>query len=570
MKRSQNVLSHGAVVSKRLFAAMLASASIATLSPSIMAQETTTPETKEVEVTSEVANVATTNEVQIQASVPGVPLTADQLTAETETTGTVEITAEKVAVASENALGKFWLGLGLKKVEGDLATYLGSDAGMLIFEIYPDSPASKAEWKTGDILLSFNGKDVSDFETLLTEISAIEAKSAKCVLLRKGEKVEEEITPEARPENVPQIESAEKNQTSWTFESLPLDMLAAEGQDAKGVMLFRAIPGMEGKIAEGNISVFQVDGKELKLPEGALKAIPRLEGALKSLKNIEVTQVGKGIEVTVDAEGSEGSDGSEGAEGVETKVKEKNISVSVIRKSEEDPGTFTVTINGEKFEGTMDKVHEAPEKVRMALENVTSKDGAKSVTLPNGARIMIAPGVAQDKSKKEIEVILKRAEEAAQKAEGKVTATIVAGDKGEEKGEVKKNMRVIIQHDEEGANGDAKPAAKTETRKITKTSRIVIASEDDKGEFKVMEFDGDVTSDAGILGHIVINGEQLKAAGEKRVAGIALGEAKGADGKVQLRLHAANAAHGDSLKKEIAELRAMIEELKKQIEELKK
>ena len=569
MKRSQNVLSRSQVVSKRIFAAMLASASIATLSPSIMAQETTTPETKEVEVTSEVANVATTNEVQIEAAVPGAPPTADQVTAEVETTGTVEVTAEKVAVAAENALGKFWLGLGLKKVEGDLATYLGSDAGMLIFEIYPESPASKAEWKTGDILLSFNGKDVSDFETLLTEISAIEAKSAKCVLLRKGEKVEEEITPEARPENVPQIESAEKNQTSWTFESLPLDMLAAEGKDAKGVMLFRAIPGMEGKIAEGNISVFQVDGKELKLPEGALKAIPRLEGALKSLKNIEVTQVGKGIEVTVDAERS---DGGEGAEGVEAKVKEKNISVSVIRKSEEDPGTFTVTIDGEKFEGTMDKVQEAPEKVRMALENVTSKDGAKSVTLPNGARIMIAPGVAQDKSKKEIEVILKMAEEAAQKAEGKATATIVTGEEGEVKGEVKKNMRVIIQHDGEGAKGDAKPSAKTETSKVTKTSRIVIASEDDNGELKVMEFDGDVTSDAGILGHIVINGEQLKAAaaGEKRVAGMALREAKAADGKVQLRLHAANAAHGDSLKKEIAELRATIEELKKQIEELKK
>jgi C-terminal processing protease CtpA/Prc len=126
--------------------------------------------------------------------------------------------------------GKYWLGLGLKKVEGDLATYLGSDKGMFIFEVYPNSPASKAEWKVGDILLSFNDKEVSDFESLLSEISAVETKSVQCELLRKGEKVEANISAEARPTDVPQIEADAKG-LSWTFEALPENTTA----DAEGV-----------------------------------------------------------------------------------------------------------------------------------------------------------------------------------------------------------------------------------------------------------------------------------------------------------------------------------------------
>ena len=567
MKKSSMAHSCQVLLSKRLFATMLSGVVATTFAPPTFAQE---GEAKEA--------VTTESKVEVQVEVPApqeATATAEVKVVEgqplnvAKTVEGFEVTAEKVAFEAAN-LGKYWLGLGLKKVEGDLATYLGSDNGMFIFEIYPDSPAAKAEWKAGDILLSFNGKEVSDFETLLSEINSVETKAAKCVLLRKGDKVEEEIAPEARPENVPQIAPEAQAQMTWSFEALPKEMVA-DG-DGKKIMVLRAVPGEGLKLLQGNDNVFVVEGGELKLPEGALKAIPELGGAMKSLKNIEVTQIGEGMAVFVPKDGEH--DGKAVVDG-------KNISVTVLRKSEEDPGKFTVTIDGEKFEGSMDKLKEAPEKVQKALENV--KIGVKAVTLENGTTMTITPKLMGDKSQKEIEVFLKLAEEASKKAEGTVTATIVADGKGGKPVEVHRNVQVIVKEAGEKASEGKKGETKTESTVTTK-SRIVIASTDEKGEVKVVELDGgNVASDLGVDGSIMLQGKlppevlakieeakkQAEATGKKATA-IAIGKAKEGEGKMQFRLQAAGHEKSEALKKEIDELRATINELKKQIEEMKK
>lgn len=237
-----------------------------------------------------------------------------------EATAAVKSTGEttaavKVAPRETALLGKYWLGLGLKKIEGDLATYLGNDKGMLIFEIYPDSPAAKAGWQVGDILISFNGKDIGDLEALLNEINVVESKSVKCILLRKGEKLSKKITPEVRTNAVPQIE-LNSNQ-SWTFEVLPEQ--AAADASGKKTMIFRAVPSQDGSARDRKGAVFMIEGGE--------------------------------------------SDG-------ETVVDKQNVSVSVVRKSDEEPGTYTVIIDGKKFEGSLDKLNEASERVKKALENL--------------------------------------------------------------------------------------------------------------------------------------------------------------------------------------------------------
>lgn len=568
MKKSSMVGSCQVLLSKRLFAAMLSGALATTFAPSTFAQEEEAKET-----------VTTENNVEVQVEVPApqeatatteVKVVEGQPLNVTKTVDGFEITAEKVAVSEAANLGKFWLGLGLKKVEGDLATYLGSDNGMFIFEIYPESPAAKAEWKAGDILLSFNGKEVSDFETLLSEINNVETNAAKCVLLRKGEKVEEEIAPEARPENVPQVAPEAQTRMTWSFEALPKEM-QADG-DGKKVMILRAVPGEGLKLLEGNDHVFVVEGGELKLPEGALKAIPELGGAMKSLKNIEVTQIGEGMAVFVP------KDGEHAGKAV---VDGKSVSVTVLRKSEEDPGNFTVTIDGEKFEGSMDKLKDAPEKVQKALENV--KIGVNAVKLEDGTTMTITPKLMGDKSQKEIEVFLKLAEEASKKAEGTVTATIVADGKDGKPVEIHRNVQVIVKEAGEKASEGKKGETKTESTVTTK-SRIVIATTDEKGEVKVVEMDGgNVSSDLGVDGSVMLQGKlppevlakieeakkQAQATG-KKAASIAISKAREGEGKMQLRLQAAGAEKSEALKKEIDELRATINELKKQIEEMKK
>ena len=43
----------------------------------------------------------------------------------------------------------FWLGVGLKRVEGDLASFLGSPKGVFVVEVVADSPADEAGVKAG-------------------------------------------------------------------------------------------------------------------------------------------------------------------------------------------------------------------------------------------------------------------------------------------------------------------------------------------------------------------------------------------------------------------------------------
>jgi hypothetical protein len=209
---------------------------------------------------------------------------------------------------------------------------------------------------------------------------------------------------------------------------------------------------------------------------------------MKSLKNIEVTQIGKGMTVTVTGDKKEGEHKTDG----------KNVSVSVIRKSGDESGSYTVTIDGEKFEGSLDNIKEAPEKVQKALEKIHANLDVKTVQLENGVTMTLSPKLMGEKSQREVEIILKKAEEAAKKAGGTATATIVVDGKEIKPENVHKNVQVIVKGhkiDDADKVGIAKVGVakegETKTESTVKVeSRIVIASTDEKGEVKVVELDG--------------------------------------------------------------------------------
>jgi hypothetical protein len=96
---------------------------------------------------------------------------------------------------------KYWLGIVLKSVEGDLADYLGNTEGVLIGSVAPDSPASAAKLQQGDILLSVDGEKLTTPHSLLSHMRALKEDPQGSVqvlsfqVLRKGETRTIEVTP---------------------------------------------------------------------------------------------------------------------------------------------------------------------------------------------------------------------------------------------------------------------------------------------------------------------------------------------------------------------------------------
>ena len=106
---------------------------------------------------------------------------------------------------------RLWLGIMLKEVEGDLATYLKSNAGILVDSVFDDSPAAKAGIEVGDILISADDEKLDKPDSLLAimrklSTNAAEKPTLKVTLLRNGEQQQVELEPAKRPQQIEDVQ----------------------------------------------------------------------------------------------------------------------------------------------------------------------------------------------------------------------------------------------------------------------------------------------------------------------------------------------------------------------------
>ncbi len=99
-----------------------------------------------------------------------------------------------------------WLGVRIQTVTEEIAESLGLEHayGALVASVTPDSPAEKAKFKPGDIILSFNGEKIKEMRELprLVAVTKIESK-VDVVVLRDGKKV-------TLPVKIGELEKAEE------------------------------------------------------------------------------------------------------------------------------------------------------------------------------------------------------------------------------------------------------------------------------------------------------------------------------------------------------------------------
>ncbi len=105
-------------------------------------------------------------------------------------------------LATNGKVVRGYLGVTIQDINADLAAHfeLKDRKGALVADVAPGSPAQKAGLQSGDVLLTFNGKPVTDSRHLkLTVATVPPGQKVKAEVLRDGDRETVEIAIAARP-----------------------------------------------------------------------------------------------------------------------------------------------------------------------------------------------------------------------------------------------------------------------------------------------------------------------------------------------------------------------------------
>jgi len=177
-----------------------------------------------------------------------------------------------------------WLGVQIQEVTPAIAASLGlkNEHGALLAVVTPNSPGAKAGLKQGDVILSFNGNDVSrlrDLPRMVAE-TAPDA-NAKMKVWRSGETIELQATLGELP-NTEQVASAgehsEDEPSRAAASGMHFGALSGQlrrelrvGKDVQGVVVTRVDPGSPAEdvgLNEGDV-VVAINQKPVKSPQDA-------------------------------------------------------------------------------------------------------------------------------------------------------------------------------------------------------------------------------------------------------------------------------------------------------------
>jgi serine protease Do len=164
-----------------------------------------------------------------------------------------------------------WLGVGIQTVSSDLAKSFGLDQprGALVSQVQPNSPAAQGGLQTGDIILSFNGKAVSDSNQLPLLVNATPVGHQVAIeVLRAGKTQTLQATIVPRAEQ-PQLASAGYNGGGYQDNALKLavtDLNSEQRQSLgeRGVLVagMDQGPATEAGIQPGDV-ILNVDHQDI-------------------------------------------------------------------------------------------------------------------------------------------------------------------------------------------------------------------------------------------------------------------------------------------------------------------
>jgi len=115
-----------------------------------------------------------------------------------------------------------WLGVQIQSLTPEMAASLGiaEPKGAIVASVVPDSPAARAGFRQGDVIVAINGKDVTDSHEVTRRVAGLVAgKSASFGVVRNGARQSLAVTVGQRKDE--QVASADEPQQGGTPASTP-------------------------------------------------------------------------------------------------------------------------------------------------------------------------------------------------------------------------------------------------------------------------------------------------------------------------------------------------------------
>ncbi len=183
-----------------------------------------------------------------------------------------------------------WIGVRIQSVDEEIASGLGlkTNGGALVANLTPDGPASKAGIKVGDIILSYDGQEVSEMRNLPKLVAQTEVgKLVEIKIWRQGEqrvfKVKVGRLDEGEPVvKVPKIEAQPRQKFMMGLALAPMsDELRARyeiDKSVNGVVVTDVDPKSEASeksIKAGDV-ILEVTHEKVRTPQDVAKRVQEL------------------------------------------------------------------------------------------------------------------------------------------------------------------------------------------------------------------------------------------------------------------------------------------------------
>src|SRR5690606_774697 len=198
-----------------------------------------------------------------------------------------------------------WVGVQIQTVTPHLAESLGLDKprGALVASVVPDSPAAKAGFQPGDVILSWNGEDVETPSALVRLVAGGRAnEKAEVVVWRGGDERTIAVTTGSPPTDQRPAEPGQADDGAKVAQALGLgvvDLTPAVRQrldlppDAEGVALARAgnnRPADEHGIRPGDL----IESVALKPVSNAADVVAKVKEAQEAGQKVITLKISRG------------------------------------------------------------------------------------------------------------------------------------------------------------------------------------------------------------------------------------------------------------------------------------